>query len=242
MDLIITWPVSVDYPNWRSFIRLNRFRFEKVVVSFSETNYGNDYRNFVIEAMAEDDITFLFPENCRNILFNNNADWRNNSINACLEVSNSDWVWFTEQDLFIKDNNLFWDIVSDKINNFDIIGHRVNNDTSRYHPFCLFVKRDIIEKTQKYFGVVPDVWDHFAFFSHEIDDVTSKIKLLDGDLFYHMNGLSYNFYLMSVGIPITYYPDEFYSYLKNCLLIKDVPISDFYKYTIMSMYPWILDE
>jgi hypothetical protein len=241
MDVIISWPDSVDYPNWRSFIKKNRQRFNNVFVAFTVTNSGTDYTNFISSSMSDDNITFLYPPHNSPLTSSHFEDWRNRSVNQALDLSKSEWVWFTEQDFIIKDDDEFWLNIYSLMKEFDAIGYREGQgsglDMSRYHPACLFVKRQIIDKTNRYFGIVPDVSDHFAVFSQQINLQNCKVSLLDKNNFTHMNGLSHNFNLMQRGEKIVYYPLDFQLYLKDCLLLNDVEINDDYKKIIIERYP-----
>ncbi len=241
MDIIISWPDSVDYPNWRSFIKKNRQRFANVFVVFTATNSEKNYVNFVSSSMSDDNITFLYPPHNSPLANSHFEDWRNRSVNQALDLSKSEWVWFTEQDFIIKNNDEFWLNIYSLIKEFDVIGYREGQgeglDMSRYHPACLFVKRQIIDKTDRYFGIVPDVLDHFAVFSQQINLQNCKVTLLDKNNFTHMNGLSHNFNLMQRGEEIVYYPLDFQLYLKDCLLLNDVEINDDYKKIIIERYP-----
>lgn len=208
IDIIISWPRNCDYPLWRQFIRENRRRFHQIFIMFTETNQGEDYRNFVMEAMQNDDCLFYQPEPLLS-----GEDWRNKAVNTALQQSTGDWVWFTEQDFFIIDE-IFWEFVNDHSNTADIIGVY---DAQRLHPCCIFAKRDIINKTSKQFGIVPDKMDHFGQFQKDLDELGVDVQGIPEAYYYHMNGLSHNMTLAFNKQPITYHLEEFYNYLKKCL-------------------------
>lgn len=211
IDAIICWPKSTDYPLFRDFIEAHRHYFDKVIIVFTETNQGHDYKPFVREALADADITFLDsrpiePE----------EDWRNVAVNQALDVSESTWVWFLEQD-FMVTNHQFWNLIVLHMLDSDAIGWK--DGATRLHPACLLVKRQFINMTHRDFGIVPGKLDHFARFFTSLRLAGAKIQKLDypSDLFYHMNGLSHNMALLERGEEITYKPEEFYQYLALCL-------------------------
>lgn len=218
-DVILCWPDSIDYPLWREFINAERSRFSKVIVVFTTTNYGEDYRDFVRNSMADDGITFL---ESRQLV--SGEDWRDVAVNQAIDASDAEWIWFTEQDFFIK-NNKFWETVDSGESKADVLGYK-DGDT-RLHPSCLFVKRSFVDLTHRFFGVVPDELDHFAkFYSSlllteavffEIPEELNGIKL-----WHHMNGLSNNMALVKNGLKVTYQSEEFKEYLTKCLDVKSL--------------------
>lgn len=212
-DVILTWPRNVDYPLFRQFIKENRDRFGKVIIAFHETNNGYDFRNFISDAMINDRIIFLIPDP------DPRDDWRNQSVNLCLNFSDSKWVWFTEQDFFIDDPGKFWGYVDIIVDKFCIGGMKV---VKRVHPGCLFVKREVLDKTGKNFSVIPGRGDHFSKFQEDIEDMKIPFFEIPADIYHHMAGYSSNFYLFSTGAKPNFYPDEFYKCLKQSLSAKVV--------------------
>lgn len=210
-DVIVVWPRNCDYPLWRKFIRKDRERFSEVVIVFMETNHGYDYRQFVREQLSDICTIVESPAYER-------GDWRDVAVNHGLNITKSEWVWFTEQD-FLPLNN-FWDwIYESKRDKFEIIG--VYNG-KRLHPCCIFAKRSLVNKTARNFSANGTV-DHFGVFQQNIDDLNIPVGMVFEDQYYHMNGLSHNFNLMCDGQPITYMPEEYKTYICNCLKAR-VPL------------------
>lgn len=214
VDLIVCWPDNCDYPLWREFVKVHRDYFAKVIVVFTKTNQGDDYREFVRKVMADDNITFLESRPVTG-----DQDWRDVAVNQALEVSTGMWVWFTEQDFFVT-NAAFWAMIGRFMLEKDAIGYK--DGATRLHPSCLFVKRSFINQTGKFFGIVPNKLDHFARFYTSLRLTGAKImeiprEVRGVELWYHMNGLSHNMSLLKRGEPITYKPDEFLGYLQLCL-------------------------
>lgn len=208
-DLIVVWPVNCDYPLWREMIRAHRHKFNKVIVGFMQTNDGTDYRKFVREAMRQDAVDFVEPH-----AFNGGLDWRDVITNDCLKLSISDWIYFTEQDFFFKDK--FWDTVDSMVNTpgVEYIGVL---DGVRLHPCSLLIKRETLERTRKDFSVKPGVSDHFGLIQNDLDMMKATGFIMPENTYVHMNGLSHNFKLMTMGEPPVYKKEMFDDYLRRCL-------------------------
>ncbi len=208
IDIIVTWPKNNDYPLWRYFIRANRPRFNKVIVCFMESNSGESYREFVMQEMAQDNITFL-----ESPTIGPDQDWRDVAVNYSLQYSDGDWVWFTEQDFFTLTR--FWNIVNVTIEAElnESIGVL---DGPRLHPCCLFIKRELLDKTSKFFGIKSGVFDHFGKIQKDLEHKKIKTYILPETCYKHLAGLSQNFYLLSIGQQPNYKPEEFTKYINMC--------------------------
>lgn len=219
-DIIVTWPRNNDYPLWREFIRVSRYRFNEIIVVFMDPNQGPDYSAFVREAMAPDYVKFIDSPK-----IGPGEDWRDVAVNAGLFHSiNASWLWFTEQDFFVMDDN-FWVEVYTKSYDFDVIGI---TQGARLHPACIFIKREALAKTKRRFGIVPGEADHFGQLQKDIEDQEMRRcyfadpKGLD---YKHFNGLSHNWTLLARGEEPNYEKEDFYKYLEACLN-ADVSIED----------------
>ena len=131
IDLIITHPTNCDYPLWRDMLKEYRHRFNKVIIVFSESHDNVDFKNFVKQVMADDDITFLEPYQVTT-----NMDWRNFAVRSGLRESTAEYVWFTEQDFFIRKG--FWKYVERGIRDKADVIATFQGD--RMHPCNMFVK------------------------------------------------------------------------------------------------------
>jgi len=211
-DVIVTWPRNNDYPIWREMIRGYRHKFGKIFIVFMNPNDNVDYSDFVRRSMTLDGVDFVIsPE------IPKNGDWRSVAVNEALRYSTSEWVWFTEQDFFIKDG--FWEAWD----NFD--GDVLfADDDGRMHPCSILVKRELINKTSKNFGIVPGKLDHFGIFQKELEKMKIKKVAMKPETYYHMNGLSHNFTLVKNGEMPVYKPKDFNYYLNRCLECT-VPLS-----------------
>lgn len=212
MDVILCWPDNCDYPLYREFLRLHRHYFSKVIIVFTKSNQKPDFKSWVKQRMTYDDITFIDTP-----LVKGGDDWRDVAVKAGLELSTADWVWFTEQDVFVTDPKFWVDIIT-KIKDNDAI---LYSEDGRTHPCMAFVKRSTINRTSKDFSVIPDKGDHFIKFFTSLNLLPIKIAWVKKKYFYHMNGLSHNLALLQRGEPITYKPDEFRDYLTLCLQHPD---------------------
>lgn len=210
-DIIISWPRNCDYPLWRQFIRKNRARFNEVLVVFTETNHGDNYRDFVREAMMPDYV--LFVEN-RDLDYGS-EDWRNVAINSALLHSyNSEWVWFTEQDFIITEPDIFWKEVEENMNKFDALAVYV---ADRMHPCCTFVKRSLLDRTHKDFSAKPPEYDHFGRLQKDFGALQSPVYSLKNG-YIHLNGLTHNMSLVERHEAPNYDIQAYAQYMELCLM------------------------
>ena len=166
-------------------------------------NTEGDYRQFIQDAMAKDSVIFTDSDQVPG------RDWRDVAVNKGLLHSDSEWVWFTEQDFTPLDG--FWDEVErNQQMHYDAFGAAVE---TRLHPCCIFAKRSLIDSTSKNFGVVADKLDHFGLFQSEIQNYTH----IDPKTYHHMNGLSQNLHMLQHGEEPNYLPSEFKEYCRKCL-------------------------
>lgn len=214
-DLIIVWPSNVDYPLFRAFIRYNRRLFDRVIIVFTYTPSGDDFRGFVQEAMKDDACLLL-----QSPAVESGRDWRDVAVNFALGFSTNEWVWFMEQDFYIIDE-MFWREVDKLSIVSDVIGVKAGD---RLHPCCLLLKRAILNRTMLNFGIVPDKLDHFGMIQKNLEALGVPISEIPSKYYHHMNGLSHNYYLANEMKEITYKPDEFVAYLEQCLDITSVPL------------------
>lgn len=217
-DIILTWPKNCDYPVWRYFVKSHRNRFNKIIIAFMEPNSGIDYSEFIKEAMKNDNITFINAPAPKV-----DEDWRNLAVNASLKESKSRWVFFTEQD-FMPTGFGFWAVVYEAIKKFDLVGI---TQGGRLHPACIFVKRSVVDRTRKDFGIDFGKGDHFSKFQKDIEKMDIKrVYLADEKTYqyYHFNGLSQNWRLITEEQQPNYEPNNFYDYLDYCLELGNLKL------------------
>jgi hypothetical protein len=212
-DVIVSWPRSCDYPLWRQFIRDNRERFAKVIVAFTDHD-GHDYSGFVRSVF---DATYVETH------AGSGEDWRNVAVNAALEQSDSEFVWFTEQDLFFISPSSFWTIAEWVIyRRFDGFGWHENGE-DRFHPSSLLVRRDLIDASSRDFAVGSE-GDHFARFSHELDRETTSMVVGQPGIYEHLQGLTQNHWLIDSGITEGRFKEERLRQYITDSLEADVPL------------------
>lgn len=212
-DLIVCWPQHLDYPLWREFIHDNRSRFYRVIVVFTNMNTDGDYRQWIKDVMAQDDIAFMHNDSV-----SAEQDWRNVAVNKALSYSKSEWVFFTEQDFIPKGN--FWKEVDDMAKRVEVFGYF---QEGRLHPCCIFIKREMLDKTHKDFGVVKDELDHFGRLQQDLENEEIIIGMIPSYLGHHLNGLSQNMWMLQHGEEPNYQPEEFKEYCKKSLEVT-VPL------------------
>ena len=214
-DIIVSWPRNCDYPLWRQFIHDNREKFNLVIVVFTETNVGENYREFVKKAMAKDWV--LFAENPE---IPGGEDWRNVAVNhALIQSYNAEWVWFTEQDFFPKDG--FWENVQAMVD--DDLRYIAVKQGDRIHPCSLFLRRDLLSSLRKDFAANPPEYDHFGNIQKQLEQREERIGVIHPDQWQHLNGLSHNMRLVSDGGLPNYDPKEFDEYVQKCMKVT-VPL------------------
>lgn len=215
IDLLLSWPRNCDYPKWRQFLRDNRTRFNEVLIAFTETNQGEDYRAFIKQAMFTDYVQFGDAPQPRP-----GEDWRNLAVNAMLMHSyNAPWVWFTEQDFY--PNEFFWPEVA----HHEAAGCNVIAvyQSTRMHPCCIFMSREALNATRKDFGIIPDTADHFFKIQQDLERAGAQIGVIDPNTYYHHNGLSHNMTLLYRGEQPNYEVPKFIEWIKESLAVS-VPI------------------
>jgi len=209
-DIIVSWPMHLDYPLWREFIHNNRDRFNKVMVVFTQMNAGKDYRTWLQPEFAEDNIISI-----TNDQVSADQDWRDVAVNKGIGLTESKWIWFTEPDFFPQRG--FWSVIYSFLWSYRAAG--VKQD-KRLHPCSLFLRRDLLDELDKNFGVVTDKLDHFGLIQQQLEDGNEKVALIDPDYWQHMNGLSQNMYLLQIGKKPNYEPEKFKDYCQKCLQIN----------------------
>ena len=217
MDVIVSWPRNNDYPLWRQFIRNNRARFNNIIIVFTETYHGEDYKQFVRDAMFQDFVLCVDSP-----LPSGDQDWRNVAVNfGLLQSIHAPWIWFTEQDFFPNDK-FFDDMAELELAGMDVIA---TYDQTRMHPCNILIKRDALSMTRKDFGIEPGVLDHFGKLQKDVESLELKVGREPQDTYFHYNGLSHNWTLISDGQNPNYKPEEFDEYIRKCLNVS-VPLNE----------------
>lgn len=196
-DIIVCIPKDI-YP--KAFIkRVNRDRdlFNKVIIAITNQELPIDYSNEIKGNIKEPTILTKFEQS---------GDWRNNAIQKCLESSNSEYILFLEPDFFVADG--FFKEIFSNMNGVDIVGFE---DGNRFHPSCLLIKREILDKTSKDFSAYPQEYDHFGVLTQELKKLGTW-KNLPEKGWYHMASFVFNKRIDMKDGKIGYRPDEFKLY------------------------------
>lgn len=219
-DVIVAWPRNCDYPLWREFIRTNRDRFNLVIIVFTETHYGEDYRQFIRDAMLRDYVLFI-----DNPQVGKDEDWRDLAMHqALIQSYNAQWLWFTEQDFIPLEG--FWEDIERDYNYGDEV--IAAYDDKRMHPCSIFIKRETLQtKTRKNFGIVKDVSDHFSLIQRDLEQNNAVIYKIPRELYEHLNGLSHNLTLIYNGSEPVWQPQRFTKYLLDSIKVA-VPLDPRY--------------
>jgi len=217
-DVVVSWPRNCEYPLWRQFIRDNRERFNEVIVAFTETNQGEDYREFIRKAMFEDHVQFIEPQ-----LPTSGQDWRNIAVNrALLHSYNAPWIWFTEQDFVVDPGEDYWAMLEAAAD----LDYKVMAwyEGERFHPASIHMRREVLNQTQKDFSIIPDKGDHFIKIYKDLQTAQIPIYRIDKHA-RHLNGLSHNMSLIARGEAPNYKPEEIRKWLCDSLIVE-VPLDD----------------
>ena len=94
----------------------------------------------------------------------------------------------------------------------------------RMHPCCIFIKRQLLQKTSRNFGIIPNVADHFSIIQREIEALQVPIYHLEKG-YKHLNGLSHNISLLEQGQAPNYHLDDLKIWFEACKKVK-VPIDE----------------
>lgn len=207
-DLIVSWPTHLDFPLFRERIHKDRNQLHRVTISFTnmQTAFPN-YRPFIEKQLKDDKVIFVDPEPIIS-----GKDWRHVAVTKALKEAAGDWVWFTEPDFTPLGD--FWKEVQGLAERNEAFGYYQGD---RMHPCCIFVKRELLDKTSQDFAAYPNKnYDHFGKLQHDLELRTNP-GLIHQYLGEHMNGLSQNIYLLMVGQEPNYEPERFKEYCRECL-------------------------
>lgn len=192
VDKILQWCVYADYPLFRAHAAKYRDKVNKIILYPSKQHGVLDLESFAKTNFPE---TWVEP-----VAINYGIeDWRQAETIPCLAHSNAEWVWFSEQDFFVKDWDKFYEDVEQAMKYSDVIGWYNPTHFPYIHPSCLFIKREMLEKTKKDFRAHPEIngADHFAMITKDVLDLGGKVTTLqslgyeDWTDAFHLGGLTY---------------------------------------------------
>ena len=232
IDKILQYCVYADYPVWRAHLNKYRNTVNKIILYPSRHHGIVDLEEFSKRVILE---TWVDPLQ----IDYGKEDWRQAETVPSLKYSDSEWLWFSEQDFFIKNWDIFYEDIDKLTKKSDMFGWWNETHFPYIHPCCLFIKRELFEKTTKDFRAHSEIpgCDHFAILTRDAERLGAKIVKLQ-DLGYeewvncfHLGGLTYpyqNFdgqnYQFGVKRPEVFYV---YNYWMSRVLIEQHP--DFVK-------------
>lgn len=194
IDVITQWCVFNDYPLFRLNIENHRSRFNKVILYPSRHHGVVDLESFAREVFPETwvnghTIDWTTPD----------IDWRQAETEPCLELSDAEWVLFMEQDFFVDDWDVFFEMVDCRTKFSDMIGWWNETEFPYVHPCFLLIKRELLERTKKDFRAHPEIpgCDHFAMITNDVQELGGKISKLqemgytNWENAFHVGGLTY---------------------------------------------------
>lgn len=213
IDLVITLPNNVVFTLWSNWITKNQFRFNKVYVALHQKNIeGYDFTE-EIKRLLKDVKNVVFIEGINPM---DGSDWRNEAINKCLDLSESEYVLFMEPDVFLSTNTVFSLLEKNTLE--DNVCWMTQQ--GRIHPALLLVPRMYINETDKDFSPVET--DHFGKFTRELKELhyipQTSTGYIPGQLYFHMNGLTQNFTLLELGQVPNHDLPNFIEYCKNSIV------------------------
>ncbi|MEK6880463.1 MAG: hypothetical protein AABY22_12680, partial [Nanoarchaeota archaeon] len=144
IDLLTQYCTHCDYPIWKKWLKKYRNKFNKVIL------YPNEYyRDLDFKAFAKENIKETWVENHVIDWTTPGIDWRQAEVEPMLELSDSEWIFFNEQDFFVKDWDKFFEAVFKAMaEGADAIGWMNPTHFPYLHPACFFVKREFLNKTK----------------------------------------------------------------------------------------------
>jgi len=184
-DVLITWPSGIDYPLCRLQLTKYRSYFDQIIVSYYE--HGKpDFIPFLKKNYPD----WTFVESPQT-----SVSWRETAVLKGLEKSKADYVLFTEQDFFWKNEN-FLKKTFEAAKNFGTVGIRQG---MRLHPCYLLTARWILDNTGLDFSVRGQHEDHFTGVSQDLFSLDSLADLKDLNLFfgrdwYHFSSMTWNLF------------------------------------------------
>ncbi len=221
-DLLITWIKHCDYPLFRKYLRDYRHKLNKVIILFSEHNRFPYFDHFIHEALKDLDITFIDSAK----LDWGTQDWRNIATNKMLEYSDSEWVCSIEQDFFADDWEKLWGTVDDLFRTSEHFGWKAMQGSQPHqeyltleyvHPSFWFIKRDLLEKTDKNFSADQGLGaDHFGLVVRDVIKLgvtpvyLQDIGYVEWEKAFHLGGVNQN-YLEGMKEGFTFHRPEMFS-------------------------------
>lgn len=192
VDIIEQICVYCDYPHHRANLQKYRDKVNKIILYPSRHHGFRDFEDFLKQNIKE---TWADPV----AIDYGVEDWRQAETTPLLKYSQSEWLWFREADFFVDNWDKFYEDVGRLSHESDMFGWWHDSVFPYVHPCCLFIKRELFERTSKDFRAHPEIdgCDHFAMLTRDAEKLGAKIIRLQ-DVGYtnwqnafHLAGLTY---------------------------------------------------
>lgn len=208
-DVIVVHPRDMFYPLWIAQLNRDRHLFGKIIIMMSQSASDRDYTNEIKLFLKGDVIVKSYHDDGK--------DWRNAAVNEALIHAQSDSILFLEQDFLAVTG--FFETLIEYGKEYGMVGFREGE--GRFHPACLLVQSSLIAETRKDFSVEPDISDHFAKFTKDMEGITTALDIqkVTMPLWHHLAGLTQNHRLTEN----FYNSEQFLTYLKRSLAFPQPP-------------------
>jgi len=191
VDLVSQVCIYCDYPVWRAWIRKYRSKFNKIILYPSRHHGVIDLETFWRDVLRE---TWVDPEPIDYAV----QDWRQAETEPLLKHVESDWIWFSEADFFCKDWDNFFSDLEKESKKRDMMGLWNMTNFPYFHPSCLLIKTEMLNKTKKDFRAHPEIngADHFSMITKDVEKIGGLTKSIQNmgwgeDKAFHLGGLTY---------------------------------------------------
>lgn len=190
-DLLLQYCVYCDYPIYRAWMQKYRDRFGKIIIYPSRHHGVLDLEKFAKQTIPE---TWVDPV----VIDYGVEDWRQAETDPMLKHVTSDWIWFSEQDFFCKDWEKFFADIERESKTNDLMGLWNPTNFPYYHPSCLIIKTEVLNKTNKDFKAHAGIngADHFCMITKDAIKNGANNKSIQNmgwgeNKAFHLGGLTY---------------------------------------------------
>lgn len=201
-SLLISWISGCDYPLFRLWLDKYGNRFDEILIYWDVQFRHPFFWAFIQQSLSHlPNVKFLDPVEYQYGV----GDWRNVSTNELVKHATGDWLISIEQDWFTRDWEWMWEKIEIGMNQADLFGWMNMSANPYIHPAFWFIKRELLEKTNKDFAAHPEIngSDHFGTITYDAQRIGAKIVSLqdlgvncdfsiDSDAF-HLGGVNQNY-------------------------------------------------
>lgn len=202
-SLCLSWISACDYPLFREWIRKWGVNFFDEIIIYWDVQFRHPfYWAFIQQDLSQfPEIKFLDPVDYGFGV----GDWRHAATTELIKHATGDWLCSIEQDWFTDNWEKLFSGTQKAMETSDMFGW-MNPTNNRYiHPSYFFIKREVLEQTNKDFSAHPEIngSDHFAMITYQAQAAGIKVLSLQ-DLGYtcdfspdancfHLGGVNQNY-------------------------------------------------